>query len=139
MERDGVAAVAGVAACLALIAAVFGPYLLGIGDTPGTTAAAYYGSGPFGLYAVAFLALLSVVAFLAGTRGSADPGVAAGVATVLGTGVLAGAGLWALAVNPAVLNSFPPGYSWLTYHRWAVVAVAAVVPVCALAYARAVL
>ncbi len=135
MELSRPAAGAGVAASLGVLLALAAPYAL-ISD-PGTGLSLYYGAGPVGAGAIAFLAMMSAVAFLAGTRGAASPDVAAGVALVLGVALLGLSVLWGTGVSLEVVYSFPA--DWMGWHRWLVVGVASVVPVSAAVYARAVL
>jgi hypothetical protein len=136
MNAERVAPGVGVGGCLVLVAALFAPVFL-ISD-PGTGLGIYYGAGPVGgAGTVAFLALLSVVAFLAGTRGRTDAETAAGIALVVGVGVPAAAVLWAVSVEQELVFSFPA--AWMGWHRWAVVAVAAVPALAAAVYTAGVL
>jgi len=123
---------AGVAGCLAVVLALAVPYVL-VTD-PGTGLSVYYRAGPAGAGVVGFLAILSVVVFLAGLRDRTDPPTAAGIALVLGVATLLLALLWALAVPRDIVLGFPA--DWMGWHRWAVVAVTGVVPAAAAAYAR---
>lgn len=134
MNVEAVAPRAGIAGCLAVLLALAAPYLL-VSD-PGTGLSVYYRAGPVGAGVVGFLALLSVVVFLAGGRRRTDPPTAAGIGLVVGTAMVLLALLWALAVPPEIPFGFPE--AWMGWHRWAVVALTAVVPVVAAAYARAV-
>jgi hypothetical protein len=129
-----VAPVAGVGACLALLAAAAAPYAL-IADA-GTGLSVYYRAGPVGAGAVAFLAVLQVVVFAAGTRGSADPATAAGVAVVVGAAMAGLGALWALSVPVDVVLGFPA--PWMGWHRHALVALAVAVAAASAGYARAV-
>lgn len=137
MELEDAAPTAGVVACIALLLALGIPYLAISGT--GKNLGAYYASGPVGGIGIAFLSLLTIVVFLSGTRGSADPDVVAGIAVVLGVAILAFALVWATAIDSTVLFSFPASAAWIVYHRWVVVALAAAVPASAAAYARGVL
>jgi hypothetical protein len=133
MDTLRLASGVGVAAALAVLATLAAPYLL-ISE-PGTGLTLYYGAGTVGGVGLAFLAVMSVVALLAGTRGAAPPDVAAGVALVLGLALLVVSVLWATAVPQEVVFSFPA--DWMGYHRWLVVGEASLVPVSAAVYARA--
>ncbi|MFB6282267.1 MAG: hypothetical protein ABEH40_09630 [Haloferacaceae archaeon] len=135
MDATEAAPGAGVAGCLAVLLAMAAPYLL-VTDT-GTGLAVYYRAGPVGAGLVGFLAVLSVVAFLAGVRGRTDPPTAAGVALVLGLAMVPLALLWALSVPPEIVLGFPA--AWMGWHRWAVVGLTAVIPAAGGAYVRAVL
>ncbi|MFB6303712.1 MAG: hypothetical protein ABEH47_00975 [Haloferacaceae archaeon] len=135
MDPEEAAPAAGIAGCVAVVLAMAAPYVL-VGDT-GTGLPIYYGAGAVGGGVVAFLALLSVVVFLAGARGRTDPPTAAGITLVVGVAMVLLALLWALAVPQEVVFSFPA--AWMGWHRWAVVALTATVPAAAAVYARAVL
>lgn len=125
----------GVIACLATLAAMGAPYVL-ISE-PGTGLPLYYGAGPLGAGAVAFLAVIQPIVFLSGTRGRADPQTVAGMSLVVGLAMLGIAVSWALAVPTDLVLSFPA--AWMGWHRWAVVALVAVVPAVSAVYTRAVL
>ncbi|MDS0293271.1 DUF7548 family protein [Halogeometricum luteum] len=137
MANDTVAPTAGAVASLLLAVVVFAPALL-VSAGSGLVAD-YYASGPAGVSVVGFLGLLSVVVFLAGAQERTEPATVAGLTLVLGVAMLALALLWALSVDQTLLFSFPAEYAWIENHRWAVVAVCAVIPVAASAYARGVL
>jgi hypothetical protein len=136
MNAERAAPVVGVAGCVAVVVALLAPFAL-ISE-PGTGLGIYYSAGPVGGGgSVGFLSLLAVVAFLAGRRGRTDRQTAAGIALVVGLGVLGTALLWATNVDQQVVFSFPA--AWMGWHRWLVVAVAAIPPLAAGAYARSVL
>lgn len=137
MNSDEAASTVGVVACLLLLLVLGLPYLV-VSDA-GNTLGAYYAAGPVGAAGLVFLAPLTVVVLLSGTRGRSDPDLVAGIALVLGVALLGLALLWALSIDRTLLFSFPASASWITSHRWAVVAVAAVIPVSIAAYARSVL
>jgi len=137
MTLADVAPTAGIAACVGLLAALAAPFLLI--DAPGTGLAVYYSSGTLGVGGVAFLAVLLVVVFLSGKQRRRSADTVAGVAVVAALGLLALAAAWALAVDVRNLYSFPASAGWIVYHRWLVLALAALVPASAGAYARAVL
>lgn len=136
MRLDRVAPLVGVVACVALLLVLGAPYALISDSDAGVTA--YYAAGPVGAWGLAFLALVSVIVFLAGRRGRTDPALAAGISLAVGLVMLALAAWWAASVDSNLVFSFPPGAAWISNHRWAVVAVAALVPASAGAYARAV-
>jgi hypothetical protein len=137
MDMEDVAPTVGVGACVALLVALGVPYVAISGGE--TVLGAYYASGLVGAGGVAFLALLTAVVFLSGTRGTADPDLVAGISLVLGVVTFVLAVLWATAVDETLLFNLPASAAWITNHRWVVVALAAVVPVSAAAYARGVL
>ncbi|RDI70944.1 DUF7548 family protein [Halopelagius longus] len=134
MNTESVASAVGAVACLLLAALVFAPALLV--TQSGVGVAAYYAAGPVGISVVGFLGLLGVVVFLAGRGGRTDPVTVAGLVVVVGLAMLGFALLWAVSIDSTLVFSFPPEYAWIENHRWAVVAVAAVVAVSAAAYAR---
>ncbi|MFC6785529.1 hypothetical protein ACFQFH_06250 [Halobaculum halobium] len=127
---------AGVAACLALLAVLAAPFVLITGA--GTGLGVYYASGTVGAAGIAFLAVLLVVVFLSGRQERRPASTVAGVALVAGLGLLALAVGWALAVDVQNLYSFPQSATWILWHRWLVVGVAAIVPLSAGAFAKAV-
>jgi hypothetical protein len=135
MDTTDVAPTVGILACLALLLALAAPYLL-LAE-PGTGLDVYYSDGPLGIGAVAFLAVLLVIVFLSGKQERTAPDTVAGIALVGGLATLGFALLWALSVDQDNVFSFAA--SWMGYHRWIVVCVAALLPVTATAYARAVL
>lgn len=134
MANDTVAPTVGAVASLLLAVVVFVPAL--VVSTEGTVVADYYASGPVGVSVVGFLALLSVVVFLAGAQERTEPATVAGLTLVLGLAMLAFSLLWALSVDQTLLFSFPSRYAWIENHRWAVLLLAAVIPVAAAVYAR---
>jgi len=136
METEHAASTVGAIACGLLALVVFLPYLLVTGQ--GSTLAAYYAAGPTGATGVGFLALLNLVVFLSGSRGNADPDLAAGIALVLAVVGVVLALLWSVSIDSTLLFSFPSEYSWIQYHRWVVVAGSLVVAGDAGVYARAV-
>jgi hypothetical protein len=135
MDVERSAATVGAVACLATLAAMGAPYAL-ISE-PGTGLPLYYGAGPLGAGAVAFLAVLQPIVLLSGTRGRADPQTVAGMALVVGLAMFGIAVSWALAVPQELVLSFPA--AWMGWHRWAVVALVAVVPAACVAFAHATL
>jgi hypothetical protein len=137
MDTERVAPTLGIVASLALVVAYLAPYLLipNAGGDVGT----YYSAGPVGASAVPFLAAVSVIAFLSGLQQRQEPDVVAGLTLVLGLAVLGLALLWAVSMPDNYLFSFPASASWIEFHRWVVVVLAAVLPASAGLYARAVL
>ena len=135
MELDRLAVYVGAGTCLALVAVLAAPFALL--DQPGTGLGIYYRSGPIGAAGIAFLAVIGVVVFLSGERGSADPVTAAGVSVTASVGLVLLTLSWALAVDPENVLSFTA--AWMGWHRWLVVGLAAVVLVSAGVYTREVL
>lgn len=137
MDLEDVAPTVGVGACVALLVALGVPYV--VVDGAAAVLGDYYASGPVGVAGVGFMALLTAVVFLSGTRGTAEPDLVAGITLVLGIVTFALAVLWATAVDETLLFNLPASATWMTSHRWVVVAVALVIPASAAGYARGVL
>ncbi|MFC7068444.1 DUF7548 family protein [Halobaculum lipolyticum] len=137
MDLADAAPTAGIVACLALLAVLAAPFLL-IADA-GTGLSVYYASGTLGAAGVAFLAALLVIVFLSGRQERRPADTVAGVALVASLALFALAAAWTFAVDVQNLFSFPADASWILWHRWVVLAVAALVPASAAVYARAVL
>jgi len=135
MRTEQAAPALGILGCLAVVVTLALPYLVSTGW--GSQLGRYYAAGPLGVGAVLFLALVGVVVFLAGARGRTDASTAAGISLALGVVALLVALLWAMSVSLQPLFGFPA--SWITDHRWYVVAVTTIIPVAAALYARAVL
>lgn len=132
MELDRLAAYVGAGTCVALVAVLAAPFALL--EQPGTGLSVYYRSGPIGAAGIAFLAVIGIVVFLSGERGSADAVTVAGIAVTIGV-VLALLTLsWALAVDPENVLSFTA--EWMAWHRWVVVGLAVLVLASAGVYAR---
>ncbi|WP_071391229.1 DUF7548 family protein [Haloprofundus marisrubri] len=137
MQMKDAVATAGTVASLVLLVVVAVPYL--VVTNPEAPLSAYYAAGSVGANSVAFLAVIAAVVFLSGPRGNAEPDLVAGIAVVLGLAMVVLSLLWATAIDETLLFSFPPEAAWIEYHRWAVVALSAVVAVVAGVYAREVL
>ena len=135
MDLADAAPVAGIAGCLATLVALVAPYALI--ENPGTGLSVYYASGPVGVWGSGFLAALLVIVFLSGKQGRTAADTVSGLALVAALALLAFTALWALAVSPDNLLSFPPNAEWITAHRWVVLACSLVVAASAAAYAWA--
>ena len=135
MEQDRLLAYAGAGACVVLLVVLAAPFALL--EQPGTGLSVYYQSGPVGAAASAFLAVIGIVVFLSGERGSADPVTVAGIAVTLAGGLALLTVWWALAVDPENVLSFTA--AWMGWHRWVVLAVSLAVFASAVGYAREVL
>ncbi|MUV56272.1 hypothetical protein SAMN04487947_1365 [Halogeometricum rufum] len=134
MPNDTVAPTVGTVASLLLAVVVFAPALL-IAETQ-VGVADYYAAGPIGVSVVGFLGFVGVVVFLAGIQERTEPATVAGLTLVLGVAMVAFAATWAFSIDETLLFSFPAQYAWIENHRWAVLVLAAVVPVAAAGYAR---
>jgi hypothetical protein len=135
MRTEQVAAALGTAGCVAVVVSLALPYVAASGW--GTALGQYYAAGPLGVWGLVFFALVGIVVFLAGVRGRTDPTTAAGIALAIGVVALLIALVWALSASLEPLFGYPG--SWITDHRWIVVAVTAVVPLAAALYTRSVL
>lgn len=134
MRTEQTAAALGIAGCLAVVVSIALPYVLVSGW--GAELGRYYAAGPLGVWALVFFASVGVVVFLAGVRGRTAPTTAAGIALALGVVALLVALVWALSATLDPLFGYPA--SWITDHRWVVLAATAVVPLAAGLYARSV-
>lgn len=122
------------AACLAVVVVVALPYLV-LPETETSGLGVYYDAGLLGPVAVATFALVGAVVFAAGRKERTPPETAAGAGLVVGVVVFLVSLQWALAVDQTVLQQISTA-AWLTYHRWVLVAVSALVPLCGAWYAR---
>ncbi|MFB6142725.1 MAG: hypothetical protein ABEJ30_05220 [Halorientalis sp.] len=125
MDDLRLAPTAGIAASLAVLAALAVPYVLGVVGVE-----SYYGSGSVNPLLAGLFALVAVIVFAAGREGRSDPQLAAGVALALGAFTVLVTLAWALTVRPDAAQ-------FSVNHRWLVVGVAALVPLSAGWYARA--
>ena len=139
MEFENPSRLATVAAAVAALLAVvvFAPLALVSGA--GSTLAAYYAAGPFGLTAVGLLSLLAVVVFLSIDQPHTDTVLLSGAGLVVAVVVLLFAVAWVVTLDETVLFSFPTEYAWIENHRWVVLAVGAGLAALSGAQARAVL
>jgi hypothetical protein len=126
MDDPRVAPTVGLAACIGVVAALLAPYVLAESGSVG----AYYGSGALNPLLAGGFALLGIIVFAAGREGRADPVLAAGVMLALGVFATLIAVVWALTVRIDAIQ-------FVTYHRWVVAAVTALIPVSAGWFARA--
>jgi hypothetical protein len=125
-----VAAIAGVLALGVPAIDAFAPQVTGIGT--------YYEQGLLGGVFAGFLAgilLVVAVALIGVHRGQTDPAVASGASIGLGVAATLLTLEWALAVDPELVAQLGRG-TWLAWHRWAVLALVAVVPIAAFAQRR---
>ena len=116
MTDERTPATAGILASVAALAVVFGPYLvLTSNELAGLRA--YYSYGLVGPWAVAMLALVSIVAFAAGREHRTDPVTIAGATLVFGVVAAVIALLWAVSVPGELVQQIGTA-AWLSYHRW---------------------
>ncbi|MFC7204100.1 hypothetical protein ACFQJC_11295 [Haloferax namakaokahaiae] len=137
MDVERLAPTVGIVGALCLGVSVALPGIV-VASGGGPTAS-YYASGPTGLSIIGLLALLAVIVFLSGLQGRTDAETSAGLALVLSLAMLGLTTLWAFSIDSTVLFSFEREYSWLEYHRWAVLGSALLTFVGAAGYARSVL
>ncbi|WP_396613150.1 hypothetical protein ACH9L7_07790 [Haloferax sp. S1W] len=136
MDVERTASIVGLVGTVLLAAAVAVPAV--VVESGAGPMAAYYASGPFGIAVVGLLALIEVIVLLSGRQERTDPAMAAGLAFVLSLAMLGISATWAFTIDPTVLFSFPEQYSWISNHRWAVLAAAALTVVGTAGYARSV-
>ncbi|MEF8780299.1 MAG: hypothetical protein V5A46_06450 [Haloferacaceae archaeon] len=96
----------------------------------------YYAAGPTGAVGIGFFAAIGVVVFLSGERGSADPPIVAGLATVLGGALVVLSVVWIVSMDSTTVFSFPVEYDWIEYHRYVVLGLSLLALVAAAGYAR---
>ncbi len=135
MKLDRLAAYAGAGTCVALVAVLAAPFVFL--EQPGTGLNVYYRSGPIGAAGILFLAVIGIVVFLSGERGSADAVTVAGIAVTLAVVLVLLTLSWALAVDSENVLSFTA--AWMAWHRWVVVGLTVLVLASAGAYTREVL
>ncbi|WP_435360295.1 DUF7548 family protein [Haloarchaeobius sp. DFWS5] len=123
----------GIVAALTFLVAIFFPYVT-LSSASVSALGTYYGFGPVGPPYLSLFALVVLVVFAAGREGRTEPDLAAGVTLVVGLATAGLTFLWAIAVSGDVVSSIGTE-TWLSYHRWAVLAVALVLPVAATWYA----
>jgi len=127
MNELRVAPSVGIVACLAVLAALAAPYVLAESSA---NVGLYYSSGAINPLLAGLFALVVLIVFAAGREGRTDPGLAAGAALALGLFTLLIAAAWALTTRVDVI-------AITTGHRWVVVATAALLPLSALWFAKA--
>ncbi|WP_435335767.1 DUF7548 family protein [Haloarchaeobius sp. TZWWS8] len=125
---------AGIVAALALVAAVFAPYVA-LSASGVSALGTYYGYGLVGPPYIALFALVAAIVFAAGREGRTEPDLAAGVTLVLGFAVVALVFVWAVSVSSEFVSSIGTE-TWMAYHRWAVLLVGVVLAACGVWYAR---
>jgi hypothetical protein len=96
----------------------------------------YYGTGALNTLIVGLFAVVAFVVFAAGYYERSAPDLVAGVALVLGLFMLVVTALW-IATLPSGFVGQLTSETLLSYHRWLLLAVVALVPVSAGWYTRA--
>lgn len=133
MEATRLAPTVGIVASALVLFLLTVPYAL---VEEGTAVAAYYDAGDVNPLVVGLFALVAVMVFAAGRQGRSSPDLVAGAALVLGGFMFVIATLWALTVPESLVQQLSTA-TILQYHRAALVLTAAVVPLSAGWYARA--
>jgi hypothetical protein len=133
MNQLRVAPTVGIVGCVGYLLALAAPYLI-----VETTSAvgAYYSSGALTPAAPAVFALVGIIVFAAGREGRTDPMLAAAAGLVLGLFILGLSLLWATTVPESLVLGLTES-TVIEYHRWAVAAVAAPIPVAGAWFAKA--
>ena len=130
MQSRRLAPLVGIVACLAAVALVIAPYLV----VDSLSVATYYDAAILGPWLVALFGLVTTIVLLAGAQDRTAPATVAGASLVFGTVMVLIAAVWALSV-PQDLVAQLGRVDALAYHRWALLAVSAVVPASAAWYA----
>lgn len=137
MDDLDAAPTAGIVACLLVLTVLAAPYLLVEASGVGT----YYAAGAVTPLVAALFALVGIIVFAAGREERSDPPLVAGAALVFGTFLVLVCGIWAATVPGGLVLQLGEvtgaGATFLEWHRWLLVAIAAVVPLAAGWYARA--
>ncbi|WP_332898554.1 DUF7548 family protein [Haladaptatus sp. CMSO5] len=131
----------GIAADIAVLAAIFAPYLI-LPTNAASGLTVYYTSGLAGVFGAAGFALVTLIAFAAGYYQRTEPVTVAAATTALGVFMVLLTLLWALAVPVDVLGSLTTvesafGATLMENHRWIVLLCSLGVPVSGVWYARA--
>ncbi len=125
---------AGIVVSLVVVGVVVLPYVA-LSASAAAAIPTYYGQGVVGPWGAGLLGLVMVVAFAAGRQRRTPPDTAAGATLVCAVASVLLALQWALAVEPAVVQSIGTA-DWLGSHRWALVGAAVADVVVAVWYAR---
>jgi len=133
MDDLRTAPMVGIVGCLLYLLALAVPYFL-----VETTSAvgAYYGQGALSPAVPAVFALVGIIVLAAGREGRTDPSLAAGAGLVLGLFILGLSLVWATTVPVSLVLGLTEA-AIIEYHRWSVVTVAALIPLGAAWFAKA--
>lgn len=124
----------GIIAALAYCIIAIAPYVFLEVDS--TVIDVYYDVSLAGPQFLSLLAVVALVLFAAARQGRTEPDTVAGLTLVLGVVLTVFTLTWALAVPTEIVLEVGD-VTWFEYHRWAAVAVAALVAVAAVWYTRA--
>jgi hypothetical protein len=125
MDSVRVAPLVGIVGCLGVLAALLYPYLAADGAV-----GLYYGAGVVSPLVAGMLALVTIIVLAAGREDRTDPEVAAGAGLVFGLFIVGLSLAWGLTTRVDVLTISE-------LHRWSLPAVALLVPIASVWYARA--
>lgn len=132
MEATRLAPTVGIVASLAVIVVLAAPFALV--EQP-SAVGTYYAGGDVNPLVVGVFGLVAVIVFAAGREERSSPPLVAGATLVLGAFMVVLAALWALSVPESLVTQLSTA-TILQYHRGALVATSAVVPLSAGWYAR---
>jgi hypothetical protein len=125
MDSVRVAPLVGIVGCLGVLTVLLYPYLAADGAV-----GLYYGSGVVSPLVAGMLALVTIIVLAAGREDRTDPELAAGAGLVFGLFIVGLSLAWGLTTRVDVLTISE-------FHRWSLPAVALLVPIASLWYARA--
>lgn len=124
----------GVVVSLSVVAVALLPYVL-LSSAAAAGLPTYYRQGVVGPWGAALLGLVMTVAFASGRQRRTPPDTVAGATLVLGVAATLLTVEWAVAVDPAVVQSIGTA-DWLGNHRWVLVGTTLLPPLVAAWYAR---
>lgn len=130
MQNRRLAPLVGITASLVAVALVLAPYFV----VDSLSVSTYYGAAILGPWLVALFGLVTIIALLSGIQGRTDDATVAGASLVFGTVMVLVAAIWALSVPEGLVEQLGQ-VEMLSYHRWALLVVSAIVPVSAAWYA----
>ncbi|MFB6103805.1 MAG: hypothetical protein ABEJ57_01795 [Halobacteriaceae archaeon] len=127
------AALVGALAALGVVVGIAIPYAV----LSASELSVYYGVGPVSPILLSVVAAVAFVALTGVARDATDPATATGAALVLGLALFGLLAWWAIEVA-AVVGGLDVSAAF-TYHRWALLALAAIVPIATATHARRIL
>ena len=134
MKRTRLAPLVGVVGCLLVLVSLGLPYVL-VRSSVGSAVGTYYGEGALNPLVGGVFALVAAIVLAAGRDERTDPPLAAGVGIALGFFIVVVMAVWAVTVPLEVVVGMDAP-TVITTHRWATIAVAALVPVSSLWWSR---
>lgn len=134
MDRTRLAPLVGIVGCLLVVVLLAAPYVA-VRTSPGTAVGIYYSAGAINPLVAGLFAFVGLIIVAAGREERTAPDLAAGVALALGTFVFGLTALWAVTVPPGVVFDMDAP-AIIQHHRWATTAVAAVIPLSGVWWAR---